>query len=185
MVTLDRPMAAAERACAASLAALDRALEEVAAVISALSPEGYRARPLPEVSGSIGEHVRHCLDHVDALVSADRSSDLSYDRRERGTAVETEPAAALRSIQLLRIKIAVGRWSAAAHEPIFVSSTISRDGEVATGMSTLAREMTFVLNHTIHHQATIGLLASLQGGGVPDGFGYAHSTPRPAALRGC
>ena len=99
--------------------------------------------------------------------------------------IETEPAAALRSIQLLRIKVAVGRWSAWAHEPIFVSSTISRDGDIATGMSTLAREMAFVLNHTIHHQATIGLLASLQGCGVPDGFGYAPSTPRPAAQRGC
>jgi len=184
MVTLDRPMAAEERACAPSLAALDRALEEVAAVISVLSPEAYRARPLPDISGSIGEHVRHCLDHVNALVSADRSSDLSYDRRDRGTAVETDPAAALRSIQLLRIKIAVGRWSACAHEPIFVSSTISRDGDVVTGMSTIAREMTFVLNHTIHHQATIGLLASLQGCGVPDGFGVAHSTPRLAARRG-
>jgi uncharacterized damage-inducible protein DinB len=178
-------MATEERAYVASLTALDRALEEMAAVIATLSPDAYRARPLPEVSGSIGEHVRHCLDHVDALVSADRSSDLSYDRRRRGTAVETDPAAALRSIQLLRIKIAVGRWSAAAHEPIFVSSTISCDGDVATGMSTLAREITFVLNHTIHHQATIGLLASLLGCGVPDGFGYAHSTPRPAAMRGC
>ena len=185
MVTLDRPMPVEERTCAVSLAALDCALADVAAVVSALSPEAYRARPLPDVSGSIGEHVRHCLDHIDALVSADRSSDLSYDRRYRGTAVENEPAAALRSIQLLRIKVAVGRWSAWAHEPIFVSSAISRDGDVATGMSTLAREMTFVLNHTIHHQATIGLLASLQGCGVPDGFGYAPSTPRPAPLGGC
>lgn len=185
MVTLDRPMASEERTCAASVAALDRALAQMAAVVSALGLEAYRARPLPDVSGSIGEHVRHCLDHVDALASADRWSDLSYDRRARGTAIETDPAAALRSIQLLRIKIAVGRWSSWAHEPIFVSSTISRDGDIATGMSTLAREMTFVLSHTIHHQATIGLLASLQGCGVPADFGYAHSTPRPAALRGC
>ena len=185
MVTLDRPMLAEERTCAASLTALDRALEEVAAVIAGLSPDVYRARPLPDVSGSIGEHVRHCLDHIDALVSADRSSDLSYECRRRGTAVETEPAAALRAIQLLRINIAVGRWSAGAHEPIFVSATMSRDGKVVTGMSTIAREMAFVLNHTIHHQATIALLASLQGCGVPDDFGYAHSTPRPPAVRGC
>ena len=53
-----------ERMCAASLTALDRALDEVAAVVSTLSPEAYRARPLPDVSGSIGEHVRHCLGHL-------------------------------------------------------------------------------------------------------------------------
>jgi uncharacterized damage-inducible protein DinB len=177
----DRPVVTEERTCASSLAALDRALEDIAAVVSALSPEAYRARLLPDVSGSIGEHVRHCLDHVLALVSADPSSDLSYDRRHRGTMVETDPAQALRCIQILRIKAAVGRWSTWAHEPIFVSSTVSRSGRGMTGMSTLARELAFVVNHTIHHQATIGLLASLQGFDVPDGFGYAPSTPRPDA----
>jgi hypothetical protein len=31
-----------------------------------------------------------------------------------------------------------------------------------TSMSTLARELAFVLSHTIHHQAMIGLMASLR-----------------------
>ena len=180
----DRPVAPEERALASPLAALDRALEDIATIVGALSEETYRARPLPGASGSIGAHVRHCLDHVSALVSADRSSDLSYDCRERGTAVETDPAAALRCIQILRIKVAVGRWSTWADDPIVVSSTISRSGAVATGMSTLARELAFVLNHTTHHQATIALLASLQGYDIPDGFGYAPSTPHPVLIRG-
>ena len=161
-----------------SLAALEGALEALAAVVAALRPEAYADRLLPSASGSIGEHVRHCLDHVSALVSADPSACLSYDRRARGTSVETNPAEALRCIQLLRIKIVVGRWSTRLDEPICVMSTVTRGGEMLTGMSTLARELAFVLNHTIHHQAMVGLLASLHGCALPDGFGFAPSTPR-------
>jgi len=123
--------------------------------------------------------VRHCLDHVSALIAADPSSCLSYDLWERGTTVETDPAQALRSIQLLKITIAVGRWSARLDERICVISAVARDGAMLTSMSTLARELAFVLNHTIHHQAMIGLLASLYGCDAPDGFGFAPSTPRP------
>ena len=174
----DRPVTTEERLSMSPVAALERALEDIAAVVAALSPEAYRARPLPNASGSIGEHVRHCLDHVSALVSADPSSTLSYERRERGTIVETDPSQALRFIQILRIKVAVGRWSTRLDDPLCVMSWISRSGTVVTGTSTVARELAFVLSHTIHHQAMIGLLASLVGFDVPDGFGYAPSTPR-------
>jgi hypothetical protein len=161
-----------------SIAALDGALEGLASVVAAVSPDAYGARLFPASSGSIGEHVRHCLDHVAALVSADPSSCLSYDHRERGTAVETDPVQALRSLQLLRLKIAVGRWSTRLDEPICVISHVAQGGAMLSGMSTLARELAFVLNHTIHHQAMIGLLATLLGCDVPDRFGFAPSTPR-------
>jgi DinB family protein len=160
------------------VAALEGALEELAGVVAALTPEAYRARLFPNASGSIGEHVRHCLDHVSALVTADPSSCLSYDRRERGTAVETDPSQALRSIQLLRLKIAVGRWSTRLDEPICVMSTMTHGGVMLAAMSTLGRELAFVLSHTIHHQALIGMLATLHGYDVPDRFGFSPSTPR-------
>ena len=180
LAMVDRPASTAETAPRQSpIAALEGVLEELASVVATLSPEVYGARLFPNASGSIGEHVRHCLDHVSALVSADPSSYLSYDRRERGTAVETDPVQALRCIQLLRIKIAVGRWSTRLDEPVCVMSTVARGGVMLSGMSTLGRELAFVLNHTIHHQAMIGLLATLLGCEVPDGFGFAPSTPRP------
>jgi len=179
MVALDdRPLSIVERALRDSpIAALDATLEELASVVAALSPGAYGARLFPNASGSIGEHVGHCLDHVSALVSADPSSCLSYDHRERGTAVETDPMQAVRCIQLLRIKVMVGRWSARLDEPICVISAVAPGG-MLSGMSTLGRELAFVLNHTIHHQAMIGLLATLHGCDVPDGFGFAPSTPR-------
>ena len=39
-----------------------------------------------------------------------------------------------------------------------------------TGWSTLARELAFVVSHTIHHQAIIGVLLAIHGHAVPDGL---------------
>src|SRR5262249_47322375 len=131
------------------------------------------------VSGSIGEHVRHCLDHITALVAATASKPLSYDRRERGTAVEHDPAEALRLI--MRLKSAVDRWGARSmDEPICVASVLTGSGESVTGWSTLGRELAFVNSHTIHHQAMIAVLLSLTGLEVPDRLGLAPATPRRA-----
>ena len=87
-------------------------------------PDVYCARFAPDVSGSIGEHVRHCLDHVSALLAADPSRTLSYDRRQRGTTVETDPGEALR--QILQLKSALDAWSTRSlDEPLRVTSMMS------------------------------------------------------------
>jgi uncharacterized damage-inducible protein DinB len=156
-----------------------RLLDEIASIALSLDEATYRERLVPDASGSIGEHVRHCLDHIAALVAWSPSATLSYDHRERGTAVERDPAEALR--QVLRLKAAIDRWGdRSLDEPLLVRSLLTRSGESVTGWSTLGREIAFVTSHTIHHQAVIGVLLSLRGVGVPEAFGYAPSTPRRA-----
>lgn len=158
-------------------AALERVLGQLEWLVATLDAETYRSRLASGVSGSIGEHVRHCLDHVSALVAASPSSTLTYDSRERGTAVETDLNTAVQRIAECRR--ALHGWpSRSLDEPIRVSSVIAASGESVTGWSTLGRELAFVLSHTIHHQALIALLLSAVGRGVPDRFGYAPSTPR-------
>jgi len=155
---------------------ISRQLDDIAAVVMSIDEATYVARPIAGVSGSIGEHVRHCLDHIGALVAATGSNPLSYDRRERGTAVERDPAEALRLI--MRLKSAVDRWgNRALDEPLCVVSMLTDAGESVTGWSTLGRELAFVNSHTIHHEAMIAVLLSLAGGEVPDRFGLAASTP--------
>ena len=82
--------------------ALEDLLDELAGVLVAVDLDVYVAKPAAGVSGSIGEHVRHLLDHVGAFVASGPASTLSYDRRERGTAVERDPGAALRQISRLK-----------------------------------------------------------------------------------
>jgi len=157
--------------------ALARLLDELAALLSGVPTEVYRARMVAELSGSIGEHVRHCLDHVSALLAADSSSTLSYDRRQRGTAIETDPMEALS--QILQLKAGLDVWGRRSlDQPIRVMSMLSETGDTVTSWSTLARELAFVVSHTIHHQAIIGVLLALRGHTVPERFGHSPSTPR-------
>jgi hypothetical protein len=160
------------------VAALRRLLDEMEMLLIGMDQETYCGRFAPGVSGSIGEHVRHCLDHVSALLTVDPAATLSYDRRHRGTVVETDALAAIR--QIVECRRVLETWGGRSlDEPIRVSSLVAASGESVTGWSTLARELAFVISHTIHHQALIAVLLAIRGHGVPDRFGYAPSTPRP------
>ena len=156
--------------------ALQRLLDELAGALSELSPEAYTVRPLAPISGSIGEHVRHVLDHIAAFVHAGYPAVLSYDHRERGTAIETDLDAAIG--QVFHLKLVLDHFAARdLDEPVQVTSKVSSADSVA-GWSTLARELAFVVSHTIHHQAMIAVLLACHGQAVSDTFGFAPATPR-------
>lgn len=156
--------------------ALGRLLDDLLETLVAVGPKEYVARPVPGVSGSIGEHVRHTLDHIGALISADGFQPLTYDHRQRGTAVETNLHAAVE--QIFHVMSVIERQSTRSlEEPVQVRSKLSTSGLEATSWSTLGRELAFVASHTIHHQAQIALLLAVQGVPVPRTFGYAPSTP--------
>lgn len=161
----------------APVRALTQLLDDLTAVLIELPVDAYVARPAGRVSGSIWGHVRHTLDHVAAWLSASPSRVLAYDHRERGTAVETDPSAAVRLILHLKAGLAE-RASDDLSVPLLVTSAVTTDGASVTGWSTLARELAFVISHTIHHHALVALLLERQGYAPPDRFGYAPSTPR-------
>jgi uncharacterized damage-inducible protein DinB len=172
--------AVADRAPAAhAVWALRERLQELMRLVLTLPAEAYCARPSHR-SGSIGEHVRHMLDHVSSLIAAHPAAVLSYDHRSRGTAVETDPGMAVR--EMMRLDAALDRWNERTlDEPVAVSAMTSTDGGSVTGWSTLARELAFVMGHTVHHQAIIALLLERLDAEMPDErFGYAPSTPRRA-----
>ena len=161
------------------VAALRERLDELMRLVMTLPAEVYRARTT-NASGAIGEQVRHVLDHVSALIGGSPTLVLSYDHRTRGTSVESDPSVAVREI--MRLDAALGRWTdRSLDEPIAVASLVGADGQSVTGWSTLARELAFVMSHTIHHQAIIALLLEFHGREpLDERFGYAPSTPRRA-----
>jgi uncharacterized damage-inducible protein DinB len=156
--------------------ALGELLDQLLDSLVAIGPSQYVARPVPGVSGSIGEHVRHTLDHIAALLKADGFEPLSYDRRQRGTAVETDLHVAVE--QIFHLTALVERHSTRSlDEQLQVTTRLSTAGDEVTSWSTLGREVAFVASHTIHHQAQIALLMAVQGIHVTHRFGYAPSTP--------
>jgi hypothetical protein len=150
-------------------------LDDLADLLIRVSPQVYVARPAPGISGAVGEQVRHTLDHISALLTAEAGEKLSYDRRQRGTTIETDLRAAIDETLRLRAQAEL-EANRALDEPILIAAKLSAASAVET-WSTVGRELAFVLAHTIHHEAIIALLLAMQGIQVPPRFGYAPSTP--------
>ena len=157
--------------------ALADLLAETAVVIARLSRGQYADSAVAGVSGSIGGHVRHCLDHVRALESGLDRGLVDYDARRRDTVVERDRD---RAVQLLTAAAArLGTIpDATLPRVVVVRSLLAADGPVVEAASSVSRELAFVISHTIHHHALIALLAERLGCGCLAGrFGVAPSTP--------
>jgi hypothetical protein len=156
--------------------ALVHTLLELRSLLGILTSNQY-AVPAGELfaNSSVGAHVRHSLDHARALADGWRSGAVDYDHRERGTPIETDVAAA--RTELSRLIALLGElYEIDPEAPIDVCVLPSCGGHRMTVSSTLARELVFVLSHTIHHAATIRSMTHSLGVTVPESFGFAPST---------
>ena len=150
-------------------------LRQTAALLESLTDEQYARKPVGVVPSSIGGHVRHCLDHVEAVLRGAGDGLLDYDRRERGTDVERSRTAALETIRRQERQLLDFPWPD-GRSPLRLSVLLSPDAPPAVVLSSLGRELAFALSHTIHHGALIAVMAKLLGVVVPPDFGYAPST---------
>ncbi len=159
---------------ALAVACLRHVLGQLHDAVAALDDDQYCQNPVGVFESSIGGHVRHCLDHVEALLT-DSAATIDYDARRRDTPIERERTAALRAFERLDRELAALK-DADGGRPAQVPITIAADGSRVVGRSTLAREVLFVVSHTVHHNALIAGMIRLLGRDVPDDFGFAPST---------
>jgi uncharacterized damage-inducible protein DinB len=162
--------------------ALAGCLMDLATLLEGASDLDYGARPEGGVSGSVGAHVRHCLDHVRAVVDAAKHGMLSYDSRERDTALEHGRTLGIRALreQGHRLEALV---DCPSDRPMCLEAQVDCNGGAVEVTSSLGRELVFVLQHTIHHQAIVALLLAARGISIPPRFGYAPSTVRRHAAQ--
>ena len=161
---------------ATAAAALTRSLLAIVELLEHTGDETYLWKPSGGVSGSIGAHVRHVLDHVNVLAESPRPQVLSYDYRVRDTRIEQSRTA---GIAALRLAIArLGNLADGPYDQMVTLEAMVEHGQPPVAVTTsLAREMVFALQHTIHHQAIIAVLLQQVGVPTPTRFGYAPATP--------
>jgi uncharacterized damage-inducible protein DinB len=161
---------------AASLQSLVALLQEMRRLIEGLDDVEY-AMPAPgRSSGGIGGHVRHCLDHVRALLAATETGLCAYDRRARNTAVETNRSAARRAASELTAGIE-HLDPACLERDVLVETQLDHGGTMITTRSTFGRELLFVISHTIHHNAIVAQMLRARGVSLGPRFGLAPATP--------
>jgi uncharacterized damage-inducible protein DinB len=150
-------------------------LRQLGQLLETLTDEQYIRKPVGVVPSSIGGHIRHNLDHVDTLLAGVERGEIDYDQRERGTDVETNRLAALQAVERqVQELLKLAAWG--DDRPLRLRTLVTSMGHSITVETSVARELAFVLSHTIHHNALIGVMAMLLGAPIPERFGYAPST---------
>ena len=169
---------------AAPVQPLASLLLQMRSMIEQLDNATYTLPAPGRSSGGVGGHVRHCLDHIGALVQATRSGIVEYDRRQRGTDVESCRAAATRRIGELMARLA-SLDASMLEEPLLVETQIDPSGAMILTRSSVCREVAFVISHTIHHNAIVAQLLAGRHVALDARFGVAPATPVPEPVTAC
>ncbi|QJW93058.1 DinB family protein [Frigoriglobus tundricola] len=150
-------------------------LHQLFDLIETLTDDEYARKPVGVVESSIGGHVRHNLDHIEALLNGLPSGQLCYDHRDRGTNVERDRLAALGAILRLEGALLAFPWSEVP-AVVVLDALVAPDLPPVQATTSAERELAFVVSHTIHHNALVRVMVKWLGRTVPADFGYAPST---------
>lgn len=164
-----------------AFSALADTLRELADVVRPLTVAEFTRRSLRS-SGSLGAHVRHCLDHAWALERGIATGEICYDHRQRDTVVERDPQLACSRLRRAAMRLG-GISDALLERPLALTAQLHADGRCVRVPTTAGRELAFVINHTVHHAALVAVLLEHEHAEVPAGFGYAPTTPVMACAR--
>jgi hypothetical protein len=145
-------------------------------MVERLDDVEYAMPAAGRTTGGIGGHVRHCLDHVSALLAASRTGLCAYDRRQRGTDVETSRIAAVDAITEAMIGI-LDVDAATLESEVFVETQLDPSGAMVVARSSVCREVAFLVSHTIHHNALVAQMLRARGLEAAPRFGLAPATP--------
>ncbi|NKF24031.1 hypothetical protein [Solimonas marina] len=134
-------------------------------------------------SAAIGPHLRHIIEHYEALLDRQPGALVDYDHRARDRSVERNPDVAQQRLDSIVTKLR----ALAGHRPdeaVSVGFSIGIEGsDFHVSVSSLARELNFVASHAIHHYALIRPIALAAGLTLPDEFGKAPETVRHERLQ--
>ena len=156
------------------LGAAGSLLDQCELILEAVTDADYAAPSQVMQGGTIGTHLRHTLDHYDAIVGRVADEPIEYDRRTRGLPIETDRSRAKEHIASLRVGIA--SLEGTGSDEVRIRVMIAGDGHEAVLRSTVAREVAFATHHGVHHVAMMKAIAAEMGVELDADIGKAPST---------
>lgn len=130
----------------------------------------------PDYAAPVGTHLRHVIEHYEALLSPAEPGSVDYDQRPRDRELEREPAQARARLEALRVCLL--QWTDAQLDaPLQVRGLggLGGDFDFAVASST-GRELVFVASHAIHHYAMLQAHCEQHGIPISAEFGRAPAT---------
>jgi hypothetical protein len=156
----------------ANLALLEQGFE----LLGRIPDRVYAANGHDGAARPVGPHFRHVLEHYSCFLDGRAAGRIDYDARAREAAIESDRAAARERIrELVRGLEAVEEDELEAGSSARLECGVGDEADQWSRTS-VRRELHFLLSHTIHHYALIGLLLERHGVDPGDEFGVAPST---------
>ncbi len=151
-------------------------LDQIERLLVKIDDQEY-IQPVAHFYGStVGQHVRHCLDHYLSFLDGLPEKKVDYNARARCADFELSTATAGAKIRDIREAL-TGLTELKSDVNILVELDCGSES-AAPQHSTLGRELQFLVSHTVHHFAMIGGMCSHLGITLEVGFGVAPSTLR-------
>lgn len=151
-----------------NLSMIDRAL----ATLQRIGIEDYQRSAKIIYGSSCGSHFRHIIQHYEGFLSGVGTGEVDYDQRDRDAESGRDPKAAERALREIRNKL-----SQLAHGgTLRVQQNHNPALSAPSAFSSVERELQFLLSHTVHHFAVIGIAMHSYGISLPDDFALAPST---------
>lgn len=152
------------------------ALLEIKKLTIVLSEEVYSS-PLDILSGSsFGQHMRHIVEFYTCLLSQEQV--INYDLRTRNQLIEEYPKSCALAIDEILAQLDEFSSDFESKPLRFENCNFDTDMGVNQIATSFSRELSYCLDHCIHHQyfIKIGLVSLELGHYLHEEFGIAPST---------
>jgi uncharacterized damage-inducible protein DinB len=170
-MTPDMPTRDTLRLAESNLAVVGQALE----LVRRLSDEDYGGSDPRLPRGGVGAHFRHVIDHYDAFLRGLEPGRIDYDSRDRDAQLETRRECALAKLENVARDIArIAPYD--AQRTLHVAVDCGEGAQRVWSLSSVARELQFLVSHSVHHFAVIAVMLRLRGVEPGRDFGVAPST---------
>ena len=151
-----------------------RLLEQGLEVIGAIPDQAFAVDS--GAGKAVGPHFRHVLEHYSCFLDGLAGARIDYDARAREVAIETDREAARGRIRELLSRLgSLNGLDLDRPTDARLESGLGGEEE-QWSRTTIRRELHFLMSHTVHHYALIGLLLAQRGIDAGGDFGVAPST---------
>lgn len=150
-------------------------------VLNHISDQQYVDADSPYYQSFTGKHMRHVLEHYLALpMPPENIKTVNYEDRARDQRLEHDRFFAIETAQSIIEQFKnIDKPQNYLHKQIILKSyeESTLDG-LSESISSIQRELQFLVSHTVHHYALIAIILRIQGVEPAEEFGVAPSTLR-------
>lgn len=150
-------------------------IDQLIDLLNDIESSVYKDPLQPLHYGTVGQHVRHITEFYLCALKGHENGVVDYDARKRNLLIEIDKDFTIETLENVKQQLQTSKLD----RNLILKSKFGGDDTMEIA-SSFFRELTYLIEHTIHHLAIIkiGLNEVYPQINIPRNFGVAHSTIR-------